>query len=185
MWLLAYMDSGNGRKVAKGPDLFQEWGFVLHLAPDNFCHLLLVSSTSRCSAPHALRECHECLPRALQKLGSVAQLAEWPGEGAGRCCCCKSWVTHALQLAPDGVEWLAGRDIHQRGHWWGAEAVKVVLTSQGSAWWEGKGRSAAVGDDLCCNSVGVVGFNACQEHFDLWMESFGVNLCLLSSLFSP
>ena len=34
-------------------------------------------------------------------------------------------------------------------------------------WQEGEQRSAAVGDDLCRNCVGVVGFNARQGHFDL------------------
>lgn len=60
----------------------QEWGFVLHLAPDSLCHLPLVSCTSRCLAPHPSRGYHECLLRLLQKLGSVVQLAECPGEGA-------------------------------------------------------------------------------------------------------
>lgn len=51
----------------------QERGFGLHVAPDDFCHLPLVSCTSRCLAPHASRGSHQCLPGVLQSLGSVAQ----------------------------------------------------------------------------------------------------------------
>lgn len=174
------MDDGNGRGVAKEPDLLPgmwlwssrgSWWF---LSPSScLLHIQVFSTT-----------CLQRVPSVSSK-GPPEPGICCPGEGAGGCCCCKGRVTHALQLAPDRWAWLAWAGIPQRGHCWGAEALKGVLPSEGSVWWEGKGRSAAVGDDLCCDSVGVVGFNACQGHFDLWMESFGVNLCLFSSLFSP
>lgn len=62
--------------------------------------------------------------------------------------------------------------------------MKVALTSRGLSGKKAREEVLLLGT-IYVVTVGVVGFNACQGHFDLWIESFGVNLCLFSSLFSP
>lgn len=108
-WDLFLKDGGNGGEVFKGPGSLLQDGDV-QLGGCRLCCLPgswpLLSPSSWLLHVHVLSTvCLWRVPWASFKgppeTGIWSPASRRPGEGAGRCRCCESWVTQALQLAPE------------------------------------------------------------------------------------